>query len=208
MEDLKIIFASNLIRLRTGAGMTQAELAEKISYSDKSISKWERGEAVPDAYVLKRMSELFGVSVDTLLSEGEGWKKNGTDLHQKVEYSQLFIILCTISGIFTLCFLEFVIVWALAGQFHWLILYAGSPCALVALLVFNSVWYQGRNNFYIVAALVAAVILFVFLLMLRFGQMPWQLLLVIIPAELVVFFAFRIRKRKKAESRKKPETLS
>ena len=56
MDELKLIFASNLIRLRTEAGYTQAELAAKINYSDKSISKWERGEAVPDAYVLKMLS--------------------------------------------------------------------------------------------------------------------------------------------------------
>ena len=60
MDELKLIFASNLIRLRTAAGMTQAELGEQLNYSDKSISKWERGEAIPDAAVLKRMSEIFG----------------------------------------------------------------------------------------------------------------------------------------------------
>jgi len=68
MDELKIVFASNLIKLRTRAGMTQAELGEKLHYSDKSVSKWERGESVPDAYVLKCIAELFGVSVDYLIS--------------------------------------------------------------------------------------------------------------------------------------------
>ena len=70
MDELKLIFASNLIRLRTEAGLTQAELASMINYSDKSVSKWERGEAVPDAYVLKQMAE-----VSRLLNEEEDWKK-------------------------------------------------------------------------------------------------------------------------------------
>ncbi|MFR6424856.1 MAG: helix-turn-helix domain-containing protein [Oscillospiraceae bacterium] len=74
MDELKLIFASNLIRLRTAAGMTQAELGEQLNYSDKSISKWERGEAIPDAMVLKRMSELFGVTVDYLLNEHDAWQ--------------------------------------------------------------------------------------------------------------------------------------
>ena len=73
MDELKLIFASNLIRLRTAAGMTQAELGEQLNYSDKSISKWERGEAIPDAAVLKRMSEIFGVTVDYLLDEHDAW---------------------------------------------------------------------------------------------------------------------------------------
>ena len=203
MEDLKIVFASNLIKLRTGAGLTQAELAEKISYSDKSISKWERGEAIPDAYVLKQLSGLFGVSVDALLSEEEGWKKAGPDLHQKMQYSQRFLILCVIAGIFTLCFLEFVIVWAVAGVFHWLMLYAGIPCSLIVLLVLNTVWYKGRNNMYIVGMLVASVILFVYLLFLMLGKDLWQILLVIIPAEIVVYLAFHIRRRKKPETQEK-----
>ncbi len=203
MEDLKIVFASNLIKLRTGAGLTQAELAEKISYSDKSISKWERGEAIPDAYVLKQLSGLFGVSVDALLSEEEGWKKAGPDLHQKMQYSQRFLILCVIAGIFTLCFLEFVIVWAVAGVLHWLMLYAGIPCSLIVLLVLNTVWYKGRNNMYIVGMLVASVILFVYLLFLMLGKDLWQILLVIIPAEIVVYLAFHIRRRKKPETQEK-----
>ena len=49
--------------------MTQDELGEKLNYSDKAISKWERGDGIPDAFVLKKMSELFGVTVDYILSE-------------------------------------------------------------------------------------------------------------------------------------------
>ena len=67
LSELKLISASNIIKLRTEAGLTQAELGEKLNYSDKTISKWERGEAIPDAYVLTQMAEIFGVSVDYLL---------------------------------------------------------------------------------------------------------------------------------------------
>ena len=52
MEELKKIVAANLTALRTAKGMTQLELGEMISYSDKAISKWERGESIPDAFVL------------------------------------------------------------------------------------------------------------------------------------------------------------
>ena len=61
--ELKLVFASNLINLRTAAGMTQAELGTQLNYSDKTVSKWERGEAVPDAYVLTQLAALFGVTV-------------------------------------------------------------------------------------------------------------------------------------------------
>ena len=74
MVDLKLVIASNIIRLRTEAGMTQSELGAKLNYSDKSISKWERAESLPDANVLKQMSEIFGVSMDYLFSTNDEWK--------------------------------------------------------------------------------------------------------------------------------------
>ena len=60
----KNISGKRIRECRRKAGMTQAELGEQLNYSDKSISKWERGEAIPDAAVLKRMSEIFGVTID------------------------------------------------------------------------------------------------------------------------------------------------
>ena len=72
--ELKLVFASNLINLRTAAGMTQAELGVQLNYSDKTVSKWERGEAIPDAYVLTELSDLFHVTVDYLLSSHDAWQ--------------------------------------------------------------------------------------------------------------------------------------
>ena len=73
LSELKLVSASNIIRLRTQAGMTQVELGAKLNYSDKTVSKWERGEAIPDAYVLTRLADLFGVSVDYLLERFPDW---------------------------------------------------------------------------------------------------------------------------------------
>ena len=69
MKDIKPIIAVNLSNLRKEKGLTQAELAEKLLYSDKSVSKWERAESVPDIYVLNSIAEMFGVTVDYLLQE-------------------------------------------------------------------------------------------------------------------------------------------
>ncbi|MBQ8186318.1 MAG: helix-turn-helix transcriptional regulator, partial [Clostridia bacterium] len=67
--DIPQIIARNITTLRKNAGMTQAGLAEKIGYSDKSISKWERAEGIPDVICLKAIADLFGVSVDYMLTE-------------------------------------------------------------------------------------------------------------------------------------------
>ena len=75
MDELKNIVASNLIELRVASGMTQSQLAEKITYSDKSVSKWERAEAIPDVAVLKNIAEVFGVTVDYLITTHDRWEK-------------------------------------------------------------------------------------------------------------------------------------
>ena len=68
MEDIKSIIAENIAALRKGNAMTQIELAERLNYSDKAISKWERGESVPDITVLKSIADIFGVTVDYLIT--------------------------------------------------------------------------------------------------------------------------------------------
>ena len=72
MEENRIrsILAEKLTAYRKRAGMTQAELAEKLNYSDKSISKWERGDGIPDILVLCRLADLYDVPLDAFLREG------------------------------------------------------------------------------------------------------------------------------------------
>ena len=119
MDELKLIFASNLIRLLTAAGMTRAELGEQLNYSDKSISKWERGEAIPDAAVLKRMSEIFGVTVDYLLNEHDAWQPGPEP--SACDRSHHAIILVALMGIVTLAVLVFVVLWLWLGQVEWVV---------------------------------------------------------------------------------------
>lgn len=187
MDELRAVFASNLIRLRSAAGWTQAELGERLHYSDKSVSKWERAEAIPDALVLKTMGELFSVTVDELLRSHDEWKPKA-DQRSDLRYNPMFIILCALVGLFTLCLLSFIILWLL-DDVEWLLLYAAVPADLIVLLVFNTIWYRGRHNLYIIMALVLSLILLTFFL---FGR--WQLILLLLPLELLVYLAFKIRK--------------
>lgn len=189
MEDLKFITAANIISLRTKAGMTQAQLAELLNYSDKSVSKWERAEAVPDAYVLKHMSEIFGVSVDYLLSSHNDWEP--ISQKQKRRYRSEIIVLISMVGIWTLAFFIFIIGWIL-GHLFWMVFIYAIPISLITLLVFNSVWEKGKRNYYIISTLVASIFVMFYLALLRWN--PWQILLLIVPAELIAFLAFRVKK--------------
>lgn len=192
MEEIKAHVAANLIRLRTAAGWTQAELADRIHYSDKSISKWERAEGLPDAVVLKALADQFGVTVDYLLEAHEG--EMPVETPEKPRVNTHMIVLVALVGIWTVAMLIYVIFWILGKQV-WLVGVAAMPVTLVALLVFNSLWNRGRFNMWIVAALVLSVFLLVYLCLQPYN--PWQLFLVAVPAEILVFLSFHITKRNK-----------
>lgn len=194
MDDLKVITASNIINLRTAKGMTQAELGELLNYSDKSVSKWERAEAVPDAYVLKNMSEIFGVSVDYLLSSHDSWERPESFKKEERNFHSNVITILVIFGIWTLAFLIYIIGWLLEANWWLLFIYA-VPVSLITFLVLNSVWEQGKNNRHIIYALVASIFITVYITFRSYN--PWQILLLLIPAELIVFLSFRIKKSHK-----------
>lgn len=193
MEDLKVITASNIINLRTAKGLTQAELGEMLSYSDKSVSKWERAEAVPDAYVLKHMSEIFGVSVDYLLSSHDEWKPPKETKAER-GYRSRVITAIALAGTWTLALLIYIIGWLMEYNWWMLFVYA-VPVSLITLLVLNSVWESGKNNRHIIYAIVASVFAAIYLTFMDYN--PWQILLLIIPAELIVFLSFRVKKTHK-----------
>ncbi len=195
MDEARLAVASNLIRLRTDAGMTQAELGEKLNYSDKTISKWERAEAIPDAFVLKQIGELFHVSVDFLLRTHDQWEMPEGELQTGgYKYSSAAITMVSITSIWTLAVLAFAVLWIL-GSIYWHIFAYAVPVSLITLLVLNSVFNEGKHNYYIVSALVLSVVAITYISLIKFQ--PWQLFLVVIPAELLVFLCFKIRKRKK-----------
>ncbi len=193
MDDFKRIVAENITALRTAAGMTQAALGEKLNYSDKSVSKWERGESLPDAYVLKNIAELFGVTVDYLLSE-----HTGEDIPQKVEkprrYSRAAITMVVLAGIWALAVLLFVVFW-LTGSVHWIIFVYAIPVSLITMLVLNSVWGTPRTNLYIISGIVWGIICSIYLSFLQ--ENWWQLFLLGIPAQIIVVLSFAIKRQPK-----------
>lgn len=77
MNDLRTVVAKNLVECRKAAGFTQLQLAEKLNYSDKAVSKWERGESLPDIAVLCALAELYGVTLDYLVRDIRADRRSG-----------------------------------------------------------------------------------------------------------------------------------
>ncbi len=68
-KKLRENFASNLLKLRKSKKWNQQDLADKLSYSDKAISKWENGDTIPDVFTMYCIASLFNISIDQLIFE-------------------------------------------------------------------------------------------------------------------------------------------
>ena len=208
LDELKLVAAGNIINLRTAAGMTQAELGTKLNYSDKSISKWERAEAIPDAYVLTQMAELFGVTVDYILSSHDAWEppKAPEDPKQDVVYSVSVIIAIAVLGVWTLALTAFVALW-LAGLVRWKIFAVAFPVSVLTYMVLTCVFKRTRHLQFVVALFVLSLFVAFYLLFVQSN--PWQIFLIAVLAEIIVFLSFNIQKRPRRHERddaQPPET--
>ncbi|MBQ7965881.1 MAG: helix-turn-helix transcriptional regulator [Ruminococcus sp.] len=191
MDNFKKIVAENIIKLRTSKGMTQAELGEMLSYSDKSISKWERADALPDAYVLKKIADVFDVTVDYLLNEHSPDEK--IVVEKPRTYSRTVISVITVIGIWTLALFAFVITWLCSMPTPLIFAYT-VPVSLIVLLVLNSVWGIGKLNMFIISGIVWGLITCVYLTFYQSNW--WQLFIIGFPAQIIIILSFFIKKKR------------
>ena len=195
LSELKLITASNIIRLRTNAGMTQAKLGAALNYSDKTISKWERGDALPDAYVLTQMAEIFGVTVDYILSSHDGWEapqEQNTDPERS--YSAQVLMALIFVAVWTTALTVFVVLW-LFDIIWWRIFVIALPVSILVLLIFACIFKQRKPLPYIIGARVLSVFIVLFFFIPH--KAPWQLFLIALPSLVIVFLACNIKRRPK-----------
>ena len=187
--DLRQIVARNITYLRTDAGMTQAELAAKINYSDKSVSKWERGEGMPDVTVLMQMAEIFGITVDWILTDHP--KPHPPRSRNGMTRNQRIITEIALLGVLYTALLIFAGYWLSAGKVVWIVFVAAVPVGAVVYLVLNTVWGRRRDNVFVISVLIWSLLATVYLGTLEKNM--WILFFMGIPAQIVTILAFHIK---------------
>ena len=195
MEDIKVNVASNLIKLRTAAGLTQMELGQKINYSDKAVSKWERAESLPDVAVLKSIADIFGVTVDYLINPHDEWEHTPVKT-KELQYRPNAIISVVLLSMISVATLIFIIFWLLEKMLWQIFVYA-MPAVLLAALILTSVWKKSKATFYILSALMVSIVGVIYTAICQAGGNPWQLFLLCIPLELIIIFSYHVKKKNK-----------
>lgn len=160
MIDIKNVIAKNISELRQLNNMTQLELAEKLNYSDKTISKWERAESTPDIAVLMEIAELFSVDLDYLV-KADHTEKVVVEKNPKVTRRNRKLIACISEcGVWIAAIFAFVVTTLVTNKvtFQFLYFVYALPVVLIVKLVFNSIWFKPRNNYYIISFLMWSII--------------------------------------------------
>ncbi|MBQ1256485.1 MAG: helix-turn-helix transcriptional regulator [Clostridia bacterium] len=136
----KETLAANLARLRREKGLTQAELGEKLNYSDKSVSKWERGEGVPDLQVMVALSELYGVSIDEMT--GRRMSAETTGVTRANAADRTFLMIVTQSIIWLLAIILFSVFLLFAGDMpkKWLVFIYAIPVSCLCTGMYFTAW--------------------------------------------------------------------
>lgn len=189
MPDLKSVIAANIIHFRKSMNWTQAELAQKLNYTDKAVSKWERAESTPDVVVLKDMADLFQVPVNFLFEDGHPKDRpHFANLIKKLKKrNRIIIALVSAAGIFFVTTVLYVI----SGLFSvticqpsWMLYIYSIPLAITVLLVFNSIWGKPKVNLIIISGLIWTILLAIYL---SFHASNIGLVFIIgIPAQIIV----------------------
>lgn len=199
MSELKNIIAKNISDLRKDRGMTQLELAEALNYSDKSISKWERAEAIPDVAVLKEIADLFGVSLDYMVEEEHKQKTMDKISNFKKLHNHAFITGICVLVVWLFALGGFVIADIIAGsgiKFTWLSFVYAVPLTFIVWLVLNSIWFNKRRNYFIISLLMWSSLAAIFVTFLLFDINLWKLFLLGIPAQIIIIFWSRLEYKK------------
>ncbi|MBQ9730158.1 MAG: helix-turn-helix domain-containing protein [Clostridia bacterium] len=207
--------AKNLIRYRKEAGLTQAELAAKINYSDKSVSKWELGNGVPDVYILLELAELYGITVNDLLSSETSVERKKDDkrgLH--------ILIMLLSSGIVWLVATCLFVPLAILEPAHfsaWLVFVYAVVVNAIVCIVFAGIWRYKFVNFFSISLLIwstlASLYLTILMISKSYGQSVgsfWLIFLLGVPLQVLItlwsFFRYKVFQRRE-NGEKKPKKV-
>ena len=208
-EELKIRIGANIARLRKQSRMTQAELAERLNYSDKAVSKWERAESMPDVLTLMLLAEQFGTDVNELLSDPnapasaaeaphtnakpkkETPLTSATEMLRSADKStiqKLSSILVWVVALF---------IWLVLDSFHipysWLVFVAAVMANAIVLLSLRSVWKLYGINRILISIIMWTALLFLYLLLLvTTGVHVWRIFLMGLLGQAAILFWFKL----------------
>ncbi|MBE6923195.1 MAG: helix-turn-helix transcriptional regulator [Ruminococcaceae bacterium] len=204
-EKLKSQIGANIALYRKNAGLTQAGLAAKLNYSDKAISKWERGESIPDVITLLTLAEQFEITVNDLLADPNALPEDGdpgklekamshvSEKALKRKANKNVILALSSTLVWFVALLIFVVISSFDIPYSWLSFLYAVPVNAIVLLSLRSAWHDFRWNRWLISAIAWGFLIAIhasLLVLLKFNM--WRMFLLGIPGEIAIMLWFRL----------------
>lgn len=205
-EKLKKQIGANIASYRKRLRLTQMGLAEKLNYSDKAVSKWERGESMPDVLILCQLAELFQITVNDLLVDPNELPDNPGKVEQvmgkavektlKRKADKRIILGLSTVLVWFVALLIFVMLSSFNIPKTWMAFVFAIPANAIVLLSLRSAWHDFRWNQILISAIMWGSVLSVYMTLMVFLQMNmWKLFLLGIPGQIAIFLWFRLYRK-------------
>ena len=210
-EKLKTLLGANIVAYRKRSGLTQAKLAEQLNYSDKAVSKWERGESMPDVLTLVQLAELFDTSVDELLRDPneipdhipgkiEQVMETAVEKTLKRKANKKVILGLSSLLVWFVALLVFVVVSSLDIPRSWIAFLYAIPADAIVQLSLRSAWHDFRWNKTLISIIMWGSLLSLYASLKLFVHVDiWKLFLLGLPGQLAIFLWFRMYRKSSKE---------
>lgn len=186
-KDVKPIIAENLTMLRKQKGITQAELAARLDYSDKAVSRWEHGDTLPDINVLCELCDFYGVTLDFLVQKGDGQFK------EKMRSKNLMInniVVCAlaVTMVWLVATMVFIYGNTIQGKNLWVAFIWAIPASCIAILRLGKEWLARTANMVICSVFLWTFITSVVLQFMHYNL--WMFYVAGVPAQIIIVLKY------------------
>jgi len=193
MENIKEIIGKNLAALRKSSKMTQQELAARLNYSDKAISRWEHAETLPDIETLCRVCEIYGVKFEYLLQAEQPTGKKNPYVIEKNIGNKIAITGIAIFSVWLIATLIYVYADIVAGNNFWQVFIWAIPVSCLVALICNRLWGTRLIGYILFSLMSWSLILSVYTYLIDYN--PWMLFLMGIPIQMIIILSASVKKK-------------
>lgn len=202
-EKLKNQIGRNIAAYRKRMGLTQAGLAQRLNYSDKAVSKWERGDSMPDVLTLTQLAEQFDITVNDLVEDpnelpvktGAVQQAMGKVVEKTLKRKANKRIIWMLASVLVwfVALLIYVILASIGIAYSWLAFFYAVPANAIVVLSLRSAWRDFRWNRALISAMMWGALLSIYItLLILGGKNIWRLFLLGIPGQAAIFMWFRL----------------
>lgn len=196
MKNVKEIVASNLQALRKQKHLTQFEVGEAVHYSDKAVSRWEKGESLPDVETLQNLADFFGVKTAYLFEEHIETPIFSIESKQQI-INKVVCISLSILIVWLISLFVFLYLGKYSDNFCWQLFVWAIPASTIVLQYFNKIWGKKKYSPILSSVLIWSLICSIYCQFIHFNM--WLIFLVGAPIQVVIILNSLIKNIKQSE---------